>query len=75
MKNQTMIVTGGGSGLGKAVSLGLSAEGARVAIIDIDPKAADAVVAEIESSGGAAFAIMHEPASREGVRGEVGVII
>ncbi|CAN7708461.1 SDR family oxidoreductase [Rhizobium rhizogenes] len=75
MKNQTMIVTGGGSGLGKAVSLGLAAEGVRVAIIDIDPKAADAVVAEIESSGGAAFAIIGDITTRASAAALVGDVV
>lgn len=75
MKNQTMIVTGGGSGLGKAVSLGLAVEGVRVAIIDIDPKAADAVVAEIEASGGAAFAIIGDITTRVSAAGLVGDVV
>ena len=48
------IVTGGGSGIGKATSLRLAAEGACVVVADRDLDAATAVVAEI---GGADKAI------------------
>ncbi len=50
------IVTGGGSGIGRATSVLLAAEGARVCVADLDQSAANAVVKEIEEAGGEAFA-------------------
>ncbi|MDP3767883.1 MAG: 3-oxoacyl-ACP reductase family protein, partial [Dehalococcoidia bacterium] len=48
-------VTGGGIGIGRAYSLGLAAEGARVVVADIaDPKP---TVKEIEARGGQALAV------------------
>jgi NAD(P)-dependent dehydrogenase (short-subunit alcohol dehydrogenase family) len=55
------LVTGGGSGLGRAISELLAREGARVAVTDIDEAAARETVAAIESeSPGAAIAIRHD---------------
>jgi 3-oxoacyl-[acyl-carrier protein] reductase len=42
LKGRTALVLGGGGGLGRAIAKSLSAEGANIAIADIDPKAADA---------------------------------
>jgi 2-hydroxycyclohexanecarboxyl-CoA dehydrogenase len=50
--DRNALVTGAGSGLGKAIALRLSAEGFAVAVSDIDRDRGVAVVAEIESSGG-----------------------
>jgi 3-oxoacyl-[acyl-carrier protein] reductase len=49
------LVTGGASGIGRAIALGLAAEGAAVAIADLAPAAA--VAAEIEARGGRALAV------------------
>ncbi len=49
---QVVIVTGGGSGIGRCVSHELSALGAIVAIVGRDPEKLAAVKAEIEAEGG-----------------------
>jgi 3-oxoacyl-[acyl-carrier protein] reductase len=54
---KTAVVTGGASGIGRAVAERLAAEGARVAIFDRDQKAMDAVVAELGGSGVQARAV------------------
>ena len=51
------LVTGGGSGLGKADCLLLAAEGATVYVADINDAGAQAVAAEITSLGGKAHAL------------------
>jgi NAD(P)-dependent dehydrogenase (short-subunit alcohol dehydrogenase family) len=51
------VVTGGGSGIGRGIALGLAAEGMTVAVADIQTAKAEAVAAEIESAGGRAFAL------------------
>jgi NAD(P)-dependent dehydrogenase (short-subunit alcohol dehydrogenase family) len=50
------VVTGGGSGIGRATALLFASEGAAVTVGDIAPERADAVVAEIDNGGGTARA-------------------
>ena len=51
------LVTGGGSGIGKATCLAIAAEGARVVVNDLDILSAQDVVQEIIGSGGTAIAV------------------
>ncbi|HEY1280831.1 MAG TPA: SDR family NAD(P)-dependent oxidoreductase [Acidimicrobiales bacterium] len=51
------IVTGGGSGIGRASALRLASEGAAVALADVDEKSAVAAAEEIEGDGGRAIGI------------------
>ncbi len=51
------IVTGGGSGIGLAISRRLSADGNAIAIFDRDGASADAAAAEIVASGGNAVGL------------------
>jgi 3-oxoacyl-[acyl-carrier protein] reductase len=44
------IVTGGGSGIGRAVAMAFAAEGASIVVNDVDKEAADSVVAELAGS-------------------------
>jgi NAD(P)-dependent dehydrogenase (short-subunit alcohol dehydrogenase family) len=53
---RTAVVIGGGSGIGRGISLGLADEGMRVVVADIEPDSAAAVAAEIGDRGGAAAA-------------------
>jgi NAD(P)-dependent dehydrogenase (short-subunit alcohol dehydrogenase family) len=54
---QTAIVTGAGRGMGRAVALGLAAEGASVVVAEVDEAAAKEVVAEIEKAGARGLAV------------------
>lgn len=56
LTGRVAIVTGSGRGIGRAIALKLSSEGAKVVVNDIDNDAAVGVVHEIEASGGAALA-------------------
>ncbi|MFJ9722575.1 SDR family NAD(P)-dependent oxidoreductase [Streptomyces sp. NPDC101209] len=53
-----VIVTGAGSGIGRAAALAFAAQGARVLAADLDAKGADGVVREIEGAGGVAAAVV-----------------
>ncbi len=55
LKGKTAIVTGGGSGIGRALSITLAAQGATVHILEWKEDAALKVVGEIEADGGKAF--------------------
>lgn len=56
LDQKPVIVTGGASGIGKAIGLRLGEEGARVAIFDMNEKGAEAAAAEIRQKGGEAWA-------------------
>ncbi|MET0462963.1 MAG: SDR family oxidoreductase [Chitinophagaceae bacterium] len=56
LKGKTAVVTGGGSGIGRAISLLFARQGATVYILDYDKKTADAVAAEAVKAGGSAGA-------------------
>ncbi|MEO6084685.1 MAG: SDR family NAD(P)-dependent oxidoreductase [Umezawaea sp.] len=56
--NSSVIVTGGGSGIGRAAALRFAAEGARVVVADLDADRAKAVVAEIVGAGGTAVPVV-----------------
>jgi len=51
LENRTAIVTGAARGIGKAIALAFAAEGADVAILDIDPPRAEEVAAQIRNQG------------------------
>ena len=57
LNGRVAVVTGGGSGIGRGLSLGLAAEGMTVAVADVQAANAEAVAAEIRSAGGRALAI------------------
>ena len=59
------LVTGGGSGLGEAISKDLAAKGAKVVLTDINLEAAERVAGEITEAGGTASAIKQDTSSKE----------
>jgi len=57
LNGRRAIVTGGGSGIGRAAALKLAEEGASVAVLDVNVEAAKQVVANIIAAGGKALAV------------------
>jgi NAD(P)-dependent dehydrogenase (short-subunit alcohol dehydrogenase family) len=69
-EGRTVLVTGGGSGIGEACCVRLAAEGARVAVLDVDGAKADQVAGRLD----AAIAIqvdVSDPAAIEAAIAEV----
>ncbi len=54
LRGRSGIVTGAGSGLGRAAALQFASIGARVVVADVNVEAGEAVVAEITAAGGSA---------------------
>jgi 2-hydroxycyclohexanecarboxyl-CoA dehydrogenase len=61
---RTAIVTGGASGIGLAISERLAADGAAVAIFDLDGGAAEEAAAKIAASGGSAIGVTADVTDR-----------
>ena len=64
LANRTAIVTGGGSGIGRAIALMFARNGARVAVLDI---ALGDTVATIEAQGGVAMEVACDVTQRSSV--------
>lgn len=64
-ENKVAIVTGGGSGIGEAISMELADKGARVVVTDINIDAAGRVVEQITSDGGSAAAFQQDTSVAE----------
>ena len=70
-KSQVVLVTGGGSGIGRSAALAFAAKGAKVVIGNRNRAAGLAVVAEIEAAGGTALFQVTDVADEAAVKGLV----
>ena len=71
LSDKIVVVTGGGGGIGGATCRRFAAEGATVAVFDIDAAAAERTVAAITSAGGKAAAFACDITDHESVRSAV----
>lgn len=55
LENKVALVTGGGSGIGRAISLLYAAEGAKLVISDVDEKGGNETVTQIQAKAGEAI--------------------
>jgi NAD(P)-dependent dehydrogenase (short-subunit alcohol dehydrogenase family) len=68
---KTALVTGGGSGIGRAVSLRLARDGGSVAVLDVNLAGARQTVADITAAGGRAVALAADVADAASVAGAI----
>jgi NAD(P)-dependent dehydrogenase (short-subunit alcohol dehydrogenase family) len=64
IRGKTAIVTGAGSGIGRATSLALAAEGANVVVVDIDEAGGRETSSKIQMAGGKSAGIRADVRSR-----------
>ena len=57
LKERVAVVTGGASGIGRALCLGFARAGARVVVADVDESGMDATVAAVKRAGSDAIAV------------------
>lgn len=67
LEGKVCAVTGAGSGIGKAIALACAAEGASVAVLDINGPNAQATTEAIIAQGGQAIAVSCDTASEDSV--------
>jgi NAD(P)-dependent dehydrogenase (short-subunit alcohol dehydrogenase family) len=71
LQDKQALVTGGGSGIGKATAVKLAAQGATVGVLDVDEDKVMETVREIQEQGGTAVPLVGDISSPEDVEGAV----
>ncbi|WP_202804088.1 SDR family NAD(P)-dependent oxidoreductase [Crystallibacter crystallopoietes] len=71
LSGEAAVVTGAGSGLGKAIAEILAQAGASVGLIDVDRERLDAVAAGIEAQGGKTFGVAADVAAVDSIAAAV----
>ena len=74
ISGKTALVFGAGGGLGGAIACSLAAEGAKVAVADINAEAAQATVESIAEAGGTATALQWDLADLSVISGNIAKI-
>ena len=75
LKDKVAVVTGAASGIGKEIALVFAREGAKIAIADLDQKAAEATAREIDASGKRAVGVAMDVANEDQVEAGMARVI
>jgi len=75
LKDKAAIVTGAASGIGQEIARVYAREGARVAIADLNPDAAEAAAKEIRGAGGQAIAVAMDVTDEKAVNDGVAAVV
>lgn len=75
LNQQTTIVTGGGSGIGRAIATCFAKQGAYVYILDIDEKGANQTIAEIVAENGSGKYISLDISNQQHVKDAISQIV
>ena len=71
LKGKTVIITGGGSNIGRAITLAFAKEGSNIVIADIDEKQANKVADKAKELGGKAIAVKTDVTDYDAVEATV----
>src|SRR6187549_268391 len=74
LKNKKAVVTGGGSGIGRAIAVLFAKQGAEVHILELTEESAQSAVDEIKANGDTVFSHACNVASQEAVLATFGKI-
>ncbi len=71
LTNKVALITGAGSGMGRAAALLFAREGAKIAAIDVNQASAEDTVKQIKTAGGSAFAFRADVSKAEDAKAMV----